>query len=390
MATEGNSSKEQLIGLEVTKSVIAGIPANVRAQFNMDAINDLSSYIFEANCQLLSKRPCKKAFPISRSAIFTEGEFEAGKYIRFRNLPITASVVPTIIAREITYVVNANIWLKSNGDKITFHEEIPITIRAPKQVKRKSHKVDINVQGIRISMSKDLFDDESEIPIKYELERIKELKIDLVYSNKFICSCKDSNICVFNKPKPPSVVLSSVLKDPPSSGSTSIKIPDSVEPTHKWIWTEAKKSYIQNEIGDVVNYWLEITGKPYDMDEVKFQVPICILTKEEPEESEVFGTSTRKFGAVIDPKNIEISTEDVSDTDIRFKIKNKTKNSFEGLTVKVTGIKEMFFELSPLMVGKKTLNPNEDIELVYGRKKESSNYQFVIEDNNNREIVKSV
>ena len=227
-SNERGSSNNHLIKIESSKTATAGIPIDVQVTYNMGAINDSSSNILGANLHLLSKRPCKKVFTIAQHNVFSEGVFEAGEYVRYRNLPITNLVVPTVDVRGITYGVNAEINIKNNGE-MNFFEEIPIEIKAAASSKRTPHKVDINVQGIRIQMYTDQFKEDSDISMRYELDQIKELKVNLIQSSKFTCKCKDANVCVFNKPKAPSEVLSKVIKDPPSSGLLTFKVPKFIE-----------------------------------------------------------------------------------------------------------------------------------------------------------------
>ena len=86
----------------------------------------------------------------------------------------------------------------------------------------------------------------------------------------------------------------------------------------------------------------------------------------------------------------EVVDKKIEGNKTNFKLKNNSKTDFEGVTIKLTGIKEMFFELPPIMIGKKSWKGNEEISISSDETSPNIEYQILVEDNNGIEISKKL
>ncbi|TFF87873.1 MAG: hypothetical protein EU550_02415 [Promethearchaeota archaeon] len=381
----------KLIKIATKDIAYAGVPQEVTIIFNMGLLDE-DTRISWAGIRLYSLRPCKKEILISKTNIFDSGLLEAGVYRRKKNLTISNRVVPTIVDRDITYFVRGSLTIKrKDGSEENFFDDKKIEILPTDKPEKKARPVSLQIKNIKVESDKDLYKEGEIIKLTYEVDDVEKLIIRLIKDFDISCSCPDYKKCIYIKPKPSKVLLTKNLKNPPSSDSIKLKIPNSLESSHSWKWIGSSKSYFEYSIGDKISYKIEILAINTKKEELNVQIPIIII--KEPKE-EIFMGEKEKFGSkpfekVFSPDKIHISQCEVKGNKINFKMKNKSNKDLEGVSITIKGIQETLFETPSWVVGKKNWKAGETIDVLYeGHTENIENYQFLIETNSGIRVKK--
>ncbi|NHI92199.1 MAG: hypothetical protein EAX96_06815 [Candidatus Lokiarchaeota archaeon] len=380
----------KLVELESQTVARIGIPVPVTVRYNLDLLENEINVTW-AGLRIYLNRPCKKNILVSISEVFTNGKFETTKYKRTKNLQLTRRMIPTINNSDIIYTIHGSLAFKSERGEEDNYDDEKLIILPTFREKRTPKPIKIELQGIVLSIKKDTYKEEEEVEIDYQLENFKNLEINLVQESKVNCKCEDYKTCVYIKPDKDKIVTlkTEIIKNPLSTGKVTIKLPKGLDESQDYSWDDASKSKILHLLKYSNSYYLKVNAINSNDEIIKFQTPI-VITKDQ-EEMELFTKSTKEpFKFISSPDLIKLIEKKVEGSKTYFTLKNTSKNNFEGVTVKLTGIKEMFFELPPLMIGKKVWNSGEDLVISIAETSSNIEYQVMIEDNNGIEIVKKI
>ncbi|MHA1785421.1 MAG: hypothetical protein ACTSVY_07840 [Candidatus Helarchaeota archaeon] len=381
----------KLVELNVQSIAKVGIPVPVNVNFNLGLLEQ-EAEVQWAGLRLYLNRPCKKNILVSMTEIFSKGLFENTNYHRIKNLNLTRRMIPTINESDIVYSVHGSLSFLSERGEEDNHDDEKIVILPTYREKRNSNPIKIELQGITLNINKDTYKEGEEISIKYSLDNFKNIEINLIQESKVYCKCEDYKTCVYIKPdKDKRVTISSnSVKNPLSTGSISIELPNKLEPSQDWSWDDVTRSRILHLLKYTNNYYLEINATNNNDEIIKFQSPIIIVKEEEKKDDFFSPTVSEPLRRIISPDLISVVDKKIENNQTLFTLKNESKTNMEGVTVKLTGIKEMFFELPPLMIGKKSWKTGENITISIDETTSNIEYQVLIEDNNGIEIVKKI
>ncbi|MHA1269471.1 MAG: hypothetical protein ACTSPY_06745 [Candidatus Helarchaeota archaeon] len=379
----------KLIKISTEKFAVAGIPHQISITFDMTLLESDTSIDF-AGVKLISNRPCKKDIIISKTDIFYDGILETGIYTRNINVNISRSVVPTVKDRDIGYFIRGNMVIeREKGKREEYFDDHELIIIPEKEPVKDSKPLLLQIKNIKIKLDKDVYQKGDKIKINYEIDKIKSLKISLIKDSNIYCHCPDYTKCAHIKEIPPKILSTIEFKNPPPSDIINFELPNELEPSHNWKWIGASTSYFENSIGDNVSYNLGISGTTYDNEIININAPIMIV---EPAKEEFFlkeQPNKKPFETIFSPKNIELLRCEVIGDLVKFKLKNKSEQKLEGVTIIITGIQQSFFETLPWMIGKREWNPGETIEVSYkGHNADIESYQFIIETNSGIKVKK--
>ena len=380
----------KLVELESQTVARLGLPVPVTVNYNLDLLENEVDVTW-AGIRLYLHRPCKKNILVSISEVFTKGKFENTKYKRTKNLQLTRRMIPTLNGDDILYNLHGSLGFVSERGEEDNYDDEKIVILPTFREKRVAKPIKIELQGIILNIKKDIYKAEELIEIDYELDNFKNLEINLIYEAKVSCKCEDYKTCVYIKPDrdKKDIVKTELVKNPLSTGKITIKLPKELEPSQDFSWDDASKSKILHLLKYTNSYYLLVNATNSNDEVIKFQTPI-IITKEHEEEELFTPSSNKPFKFIVSPDVIQVVEKKVEGNKTNFTLKNNSKNNLEGVTVKLTGIKEMFFELPPLMIGKKSWNSGENIIISIGETSPNIEYQILIEDNSGIEITKKL
>lgn len=385
-----------LINLETEKIAKVGIPTTVSSRFNMNEIEEEQIDVTWGGVRLYIKRPCAKELIISKNDIFYRGNFENGIYKRFRSIPISRRVVPSIESR-ITYFIRTNLSLinKKTKQEENYFSDESILIKKTATERISSHPIDVKIKGVAINISKDSFMPDETIDLEYTLENFKELTVELIQDITTICQCPEFwKQCIHNKKKPPIQRANSTIKNPPTNGKLNFKIPADAEPSHNYLWETQVSLGVNHRVGDQNSWYLKIEATNFNGEKTQFTVPINIIEGKVTEPdlfSPIVGEKSKALeGKIITSDQIGLVKKEIEGDNIKITLKNKTKSNFEGVTVQVSGIQSEFFELQPYMLGKIKWDSNQDITVSYKYNPDITMFQLKIEDNNQNTVSKNI
>jgi hypothetical protein len=383
----------QAVKLETEAEAFIGTSATVQTIFNLpDSVK-----IFWAGSRIYAKRPCGRDIVISRADIFCEGQLEKGSYIREKTLPISNRVPPTVKERNLTYHIRSEINMIKPGTKSEeefFFSDAPVFLKTTPILGSEAAPVSVSLKGIKINMDKDHFKPGETITLDYELEKFKDLEVDLVKDANVTCYCPDyAPTCIHIKPNPPSIeqfVKASNL----TSGSIQLTLPTFIELSHRYIWEPAEKTRWKDTYGDYVNWMLELIGTRISNEIVKFQIPIYIETKYTSEDLALFVSKQTKPPAlqkILIPDMIQALKPSIDGNRLTIGLKNDSKDTLKGVTVKLIPIESEFFELPPYLTGINEWKPATVIQAFHRNVGNNiKTVHLLIEDNRGNAINKRV
>ena len=377
------------IELRAKDSAAAG--SSIRTVTKFDLAEDTK--VWWGGVTLLTNLPCGNELPLSTSEIFCEGFLESGTYIRERELPVSRRAVPTLIRKNVHYVVRATLSVgkpEKYGEEFKIVAENPVKIRS--EQKFEPNPVSLSIKGMSFNIEKDAVLPGEVIKLNYETEGLKLLTVNLVHDSNVTCSCpKYAKVCVHIKKNPPEV-LTTVEEKNPTHGYLSIRVPQYAEHSYNYLWEPTERTYWSQTFGAYSYWYLDIVCTKITGESIKFQIPINIILPPIGDEG-LFeeSKSTDILKGKILPQSLEVSAEKREADKLRVHVTNNTKQSFKGVTIKVVGIKEELFETAPYMLGVRELPVGKEVELDYElRDRSVQSFQLAFEDNEGNIINKRI
>ncbi|MHA1276318.1 MAG: hypothetical protein ACTSQ8_03940 [Candidatus Helarchaeota archaeon] len=383
----------QAVKIEPEPEAVVGTSIIVKSVFNLPE----NTKIYWAGCRVYAKRPCGRDVVVSKVDIFCEGYLEKGEYWREKTLPISTRVPPTVKERDLNYRIRSEISMVKPGtssEEEFFFAESPVILKAGPQNIGPPNPVDVSIKGIKLHIAQDHFQPGDTINIDYELEKFKDFKINLIKNANLSCHCPDyAPSCVHIKPNPPTVEKT-VEASNLTTGTLQVDLPSFIENSHRYTWEPPEKTRWKETYGDHVSWVIAASGTLISGESVNFQIPIIIYHKQTPEDSELFSAKQIKeslLKKLIVPDNIQISNQDLDDKILNLTLKNKSKDTLNGVTVKITPIESEFFELPPNLSGVNEWPPNTEIQAYHRNIGENiKDFQILIEDNTGNAINKRI
>jgi len=380
-------------------SVFIGDKLNVRTKFKFE--EDTS--ILWSGIKLITQPPCLKELQVSKEEIFSMGHFEAGEYIRERALLIKSNVVPTIKNRNLEYKIKLIIRQPhptNPADDIVINRTQKVEIKSrdlSAQVKQ-PNPISFSISGLNILLNKDVFKPGETIKINFTSEVLKQIEVRLLQTANLVCYCDAyGQTCRKVEELPPAIAGDSKTTDI-EKGFLLLKIPEIAEPTHNYMWEPTEKEYWGFKFGDYTKWSLLIIGKKkpeYGREPITFELPITIVSKpigEFKKEIDLFAETPSAAPSLFDgisskfQKTYKITSIDSDIEKYIIKIKNTSKESLIGVTIKVSGLQEGLFETAPNLAGFNNWKPNEEKEVIFKSKQDISALITLLEDNSQKII----
>ncbi|MGQ9719702.1 MAG: hypothetical protein ACUVXA_00055 [Candidatus Jordarchaeum sp.] len=379
------------MSIELRAKDAAAAGSSVRTVSKFDFAEDTK--VWWGGLTLLTNLPCGNELPLATSEIFCEGFLENGTYIRERELPISRRAVPTLIRKNIHYIIKATLSVgrpDRHGEEFKIVAERPIKIRSEQRFE--PNPVSLIIKGMSFSIEKDSVLPGEVIKLDYKTEGLKLLTVDLVHDTNINCACpKYAKVCVHIKKNPPEI-LTTVEEKSPTRGYLSVRIPQYAEHSYNYFWEPTERTHWSQTFGAYSYWYLDVTCTKVTGETIKFQIPINIIlppTGDEGlfEESKAKGIILGK----IPPQAIEVLVTQKDKNKLSMHVTNNTKQELKGVTIKVVGIKEELFETASYMLGIKKLPVGKEVELNYKpREKNVQSFQLSLEDNEGNIINKRV
>nr|MDO8079607.1 hypothetical protein [Candidatus Freyarchaeota archaeon] len=379
------------MSIELRAKDAAAAGSSVRTLTKFDLANDTK--VWWGGVTLLTNLPCGNELPLSTGEIFCEGSLENGTYIRERELSVSRRAVPTLIRKNIHYLIRATVSVgkpDKHGEEFKISSERPIKIRLEQNFE--PNPVSLTIKGMSFSVEKDTVQPGEIIKLNYKTEGLKLLTVNLVNDSNINCSCpKYAKVCVHIKKNPPEI-LTTVEEKNPTQGYLSIRIPQYAEHSYNYFWEPTERTQWSQTLG-VYSYWyLDIICTKVTGESIKFQIPINIVLPPLGEEGLFEESKARSIlkGNVL-PQSLEVSVKQKEKDQLSMLITNNTKQKLKGVTIKVVGIKEELFEIAPHMLGIKELPIGKEVELNYEfHEKNVQSFQLSFEDNEGNTVNKRI
>ena len=379
--------------------VYLGDKLNVRTTFNFDE----DSSILWSGIRLLTHPPCLKELQITKEDIFSKGIFEKGEYIRERALLIKKNVIPTIKNRNLEYEIKLILRLPHphNPDEdLTINKTQKIEIKAKDSGDKiiKPNPLSLSISGLNVNVSKDVFKPGETIKINFSSNELKQVEIRLLQKANLVCYCDAyGQTCSKVEELPPAIAGDSRTSDM-TKEFLLLKVPEVAQPSHNYLWEPHEKEFWGMKYGSYVKWSLLFIGKPkpeFGKEGIKFEVPITIVakamrgdergvdlfSKSAPSTPSIFDGVSSKFQKVFKITSIDSDMEKYS-----IRIKNISKNSLKGVSVKTTGLQEGLFETEPTLTGFSSWESSEEKDIIYNSKQNISALICILEDNDQRII----
>ena len=379
--------------------VFIGDKLNVRTKFKFEE----NTSILWSGIKLITQPPCLKELQVSKEEIFSMGHFEAGEYIRERALLIKSNVVPTIKNRNLEYEIKLIIRQPhptNPADDIVINKTQKVEIKSrdlSSQVKQPK-PISFSISGLNVLLNKDVFKPGETIKISFTSEVLKQIEVRLLQTANLVCYCDAyGQTCRKVEELPPAIAGDSKITDI-EKGFLLLKIPEIAEPTHNYMWEPTEKEYWGFKFGDYTKWSLLIIGKKkpeYGREPITFELPITIVSKpigEFKKEIGLFAEVPSVAPSLFDgvsskfQKTYNITSIDSDIEKYILKIKNTSKESLKGVTVKVSGLQEGLFETAPNLAGFNNWKPNEEKEVIFQSKQDISALITLLEDNSQKII----
>ncbi len=383
----------QAVKLTTEPQVFVGTSTIVKTIFSLPE----DTKIYWAGNRIYAKRLCGRDIVITKTDIFCEGQLEKGEYIREKSIPISNRVPPTVRERNLNYRIRSEISMIKLGTKSEeefFFAETPITLKLGQMKVGDTNPVEVSITGIKIHIAKDQFQPGDIIAMDYQLEKLKDFEVDLVKDGNVTCYCPDyAPTCIHIKPAPPAVETSEKAKNL-TSGTLHISLPSFIESTHHYLWEPPEKTRWKETFGDYVNWYLEVIGQRISGEKVKFQIPISIINKQTSEDLALFSMTQTKapvLQKILVPDSIKIQNHKLDKKRLSVTFENTSKQTLQGITIKIIPIESEFFELPPYLTGINEWKPGStnQIQAFHNTIGQNiKNVQINIEDNNGNTIKK--
>lgn len=379
--------------------VYLGDKLNVRTIFNFDE----DSTILWSGIRLLTHPPCLKELQITKEDIFSKGIFEKGEYVRERALLIKKNVIPTIKNRNLEYKIKLILRQphpNNPDDDLVINRTHKIEIRAKDSSDQtiKTNPLSLSISGLNINLSKDVFKPGETLKINFTSNELRQIEIRLLQKANLVCYCDAyGQTCSKVEELPPAIAGDSKTSDM-NKDFLLLKIPEIAQPSHNYLWEPQEKEFWGMRYGSYVKWSLLFIGKPkpeYGKETIKFEVPITIAAKSVSGNEvavDLFSKGANAIPSIFDgvsskfQKVFKISAIDSDMEKYSIRIKNTSKNSLKGVSVKISGLQEGLFETAPTLTGFSSWESNEEKEIIYYSKQNISALICILEDNDQRVI----
>ena len=378
-------------------SVYVGDKLGILTKFNFEE----DSEILWSGLQLLTNPPCAKELQIAKAEIFSKGTFESGEYIRNRMMLIKNNVVPTIKNRNLEYYVKLILRqphpINPDDDLlINRTQKIDIKAKAVGLQTKKSNPISFSLSGLNINLSKDVFKPGETIKVNFSSEELKEIEIRLLQEANLICYCDAYGQNCRKVEKLPPAIAGDAKTSNAEKGFLLIKVPEIAEPSHNYVWEAQEKEQWGFKFGDYTRWSLRIMGKTSsEREKIKFDIPITIVSKPVDEAKigeDFFAHQSSSAPSLFEglssklQKVFQISSIDSDMDKYTIKIKNITKETLYGVSVKVSGLLEGLFESTPILKGFNKWESGKEKEVKYETKQNVSTLITILEDNDQKNI----
>ena len=378
-------------------SVYVGDKLGILTKFNFDE----DSEILWSGLQLLTNPPCAKELQIAKAEIFSKGNFESGEYIRSRMMLIKNNVVPTIKNRNLEYYIKLILRqphpINPDDDLlINRTQKIDIKAKSIGLQTKKSNPISFSLSGLNINLSKDIFKPGEAIKVNFSSDELKEIEIRLLQEANLICYCDAYGQNCRKVEKLPPAIAGDAKTSNVEKGFLLIKVPEIAEPSHNYVWEAQEKEQWGFKFGDYTHWSLRVMGKlSSGREKIKFDVPITIVSKPIDEAKigeDFFASQSSSAPSLFEglssklQKVFQISSIDSDMDKYMIKIKNITKETLYGVSVKVSGLLEGLFESTPILKGFNKWKSGEEKEFDYETKQNVSALIAILEDNDQKNI----
>ena len=378
-------------------SVYVGDKLGILTKFKFEE----DSEILWSGLQLLTNPPCAKELQIAKAEIFSKGNFESGEYIRSRMMLIKNNVVPTIKNRNLEYYIKLILRQPhpiNPDDDLLINRTRKVEIKAKSigvQTK-KSNPISFSLSGLNINLSKDIFKPGETIKVNFSSDELKEIEIRLLQEANLICYCDAYGQNCRKVEKLPPAIAGDAKTSDVEKGFLLIKVPEIAEPSHNYVWEAQEKEQWGFKFGDYTRWSLRVMGNPSSgREKIRFDVPITIVSKPVDEGKigeDFFAHQNASAPSLFEglssklQKVFQISSIDSDMDKYTIKIKNTTKDTLNGVSVKVSGLLEGLFESTPILKGFNKWKSGEEKEVKYETKQNVSALITILEDNDQKNI----
>jgi hypothetical protein len=369
-------------------SVYVGDKLGILTKFKFEK----DSEILWSGLQLLTNPPCAKELQIAKAEIFSKGTFESGEYVRNRMMLIKNNVVPTIKNRNLEYYIK----LILRQLLINRMQKIEIKAKAIGLQTKKSNPISFSLSGLNINLSKDIFKPGETIKVNFSSEELKEIEIRLLQEANLICYCDAYGQNCRKVEKLPPAIAGDAKTSNVEKGFLLIKVPEIAEPSHNYVWEAQEKEQWGFKFGDYTQWSLRVMGKTSSgREKIKFDIPITIVSKPVDEAKigeDFFAHQSASAPTLFEglssklQKVFQIASIDSDMDKYTIKIKNITKETLYGVSVKVSGLLEGLFESTPILKGFKKWESGQEKEVKYETKQNVSALITILEDNDQKNI----
>nr|MDO8116781.1 hypothetical protein [Candidatus Sigynarchaeota archaeon] len=159
----------------------------------------------------------------------------------------------------------------------------------------------------------------------------------------------------------------------PTNGFLLLSIPKNGELSTRHEWEPKDKTTWSDKFGDYNEWYLHFSGTKYNGEEISFDLPITVmegrLSTEKAPDVDFFEKSVGSIDhsssgrPLFQIKKLTLKDIKRDGEAIAISIINESKEGHQGCTCKVTGIKDMFFETAPFMLGFGTIEPGTSVSL---------------------------
>ncbi|MBD3188614.1 hypothetical protein GF325_17425 [Candidatus Bathyarchaeota archaeon] len=355
--------------IDFPKLALIGQPLDVNVEIDIESV----SRIAYSGVKLSAIRPCERPLLIEQREIFCNGIFDKGIYKRKTTIPISKKVVPSSEKRGIKYIMELYTRVPAGKDDASSHELVSskkdgiMLVEEPDPKKPlQVNPVVLAIKGLKISLQKDTFKPGETIKINFEARELRNLKVLLMQRSNIICDCTQYGRVCTKVPTIPASAAGAAKADNPTTGFLLLSVPREAELSTRHVWEPKEKSTWNDKFGDYNEWFLAISGKKYNGELVNFDIPIeidkGIISKEERESIQFFESSDGDALAgsqqLFKQRRITLQRVDKQDAGLMIEVQNECKDDFNGCTCRITGIRDMFFETAPFMVGFSDLESN--------------------------------
>lgn len=354
---------------------IIGQPVTVTARVSIDAPQAMAF----AGIKLSAVRPCDKPLVIEQREVFCKGTFNPAEYERSLAVALPPRLVPSSASRGIRYKITLYARVPVDADPNNTQEYFDEGTITLVDVPRKDKMLDANpvvlsIKGLKLSLQKDVYRPGETIKVTFETAGLRELKILLMQRSNILCNCTQFGRVCTQVPKIPPSAAGAARASNPATGFLLLPVPRSAELTARHDWEPKDKSSWSDKFGDYNEWYLSVLGIKYSGEEIHYEIPVEIdegrIATEKHPGADFFDTSIAASsieGGTVRPafqaRKISVREATRGPGGLVFTVKNETKDVLKGTTCKVTGIKDMFFESAPFMIGIGDVDAGEEITL---------------------------